>query len=269
MGERDWLECTDPNRMLKQLGYLVEGRSPRWYDWLSPWSKPRLDWHGNRKLRLFACACARRVGHLFPSPACWQAISSAEGFAEGQVSGAELEQAAEAATAVALEESETAFEATDEPFFHDYLEIMAWEGRSRALTAWVAAWAASDPDLVVFGARMASLAAARASGEPGQKGGASDREEQLKQCQSLRDLFGNPFRPLSLDPAWHIPTVMSLAQASYANRLLPSGHLDPDRLIILSDCLEEAGCTDAEILGHLRGPGPHVRGCWCLDLVRA
>jgi hypothetical protein len=40
-----------------------------------------------------------------------------------------------------------------------------------------------------------------------------------------------------------------------------------DRLPVLADALEEAGCTDADILGHLRGPGPHVRGCWAVDLI--
>jgi hypothetical protein len=50
---------------------------------------------------------------------------------------------------------------------------------------------------------------------------------------------------------------------------LPSGHLDTSRLLVLADSLEEAGCTDADILGHLRGTGPHVRGCWLVDLLLA
>jgi hypothetical protein len=61
--------------------------------------------------------------------------------------------------------------------------------------------------------------------------------------------------------------VLKLAQAAYDNRLLPSGLLDNGCLAILADALEEAGCTDADILSHLRGPGPHARGCWALDLV--
>jgi hypothetical protein len=40
-----------------------------------------------------------------------------------------------------------------------------------------------------------------------------------------------------------------------------------DPFAILADALEEAGCTDAAILSHLRGPGPHVRGCWVVDLL--
>jgi hypothetical protein len=80
-------------------------------------------------------------------------------------------------------------------------------------------------------------------------------------------VFGNPFRPVPLDPTWRTPAVVQLAQAAYEERSLPSGVLDPDRLVVLSDALEEAGCTDQAILGHLRGPGPHCRGCWCVDFL--
>ncbi|MCI0456355.1 MAG: hypothetical protein L0Z62_05185 [Gemmataceae bacterium] len=86
----------------------------------------------------------------------------------------------------------------------------------------------------------------------------------------LRDLFGNPFRPVAVDPSWltwYGGTVLRLAQATYHERHLPEGTLDSPRLAVLADALEEAGCTDADILGHLRGPGPHVRGCWVIDLL--
>jgi hypothetical protein len=63
------------------------------------------------------------------------------------------------------------------------------------------------------------------------------------------------------------PAVLALAAAAYDNRVSPAGTLDPDRLAVLADALEEAGCTDTRILGHLRGPGPHVRGCFALDLI--
>jgi hypothetical protein len=83
----------------------------------------------------------------------------------------------------------------------------------------------------------------------------------------LRDLYGSPFRPSTLESAWLTPTVTDLATVAYRERALPSGELDPFRLTILADALEEAGCTDPVILTHLRGPGPHVRGCWALDLA--
>ncbi len=76
----------------------------------------------------------------------------------------------------------------------------------------------------------------------------------------IRDIFGNPFRPIVADPAWLTPTVQSLAAAIYQDHAF-------DRLPILGDALEEAGCTDADVLLHCRQPGEHVRGCWVVDLV--
>jgi hypothetical protein len=75
-----------------------------------------------------------------------------------------------------------------------------------------------------------------------------------------RDIFGNPFRPVAFDPAWRTSTVVQLAQGVYESR-------DFSALPILADALQDAGCEDAELLGHCRGPGPHLRGCWAVDLV--
>jgi hypothetical protein len=86
----------------------------------------------------------------------------------------------------------------------------------------------------------------------------------------LREMVGNPFRTVALDPAWLAwqgGTVVQLSRTAYEERHLPEGTFDPTRLTLLADALEDAGCTDAELLGHLRGPGPHVRGCWALDLI--
>jgi hypothetical protein len=86
----------------------------------------------------------------------------------------------------------------------------------------------------------------------------------------LQDIVGNPIHPATLDPAiltWNDATVARLAQAAYEERHMPAGTLDNGRLAVLADALEEAGCTDADILGHLRGPGPHVRGCWAVNLL--
>jgi hypothetical protein len=79
-------------------------------------------------------------------------------------------------------------------------------------------------------------------------------------CLPIRDIFGNPFRPVTLDPAWATSTVLALAQGIYADRAF-------DRLPILADALQDAGCEDADILDHCRSDGPHVRGCWVVDLV--
>ncbi len=84
-----------------------------------------------------------------------------------------------------------------------------------------------------------------------------------KQTPLARDIFGNPFRPVVVDPAWLLRNgglVRKLAQSAYDERAL-------DRLPVLADALEEAGCTDADILSHCRSPGPHVRGCWVVDTL--
>jgi hypothetical protein len=87
----------------------------------------------------------------------------------------------------------------------------------------------------------------------------------------LRDLFGPlPFRTVTLDPAWlawNEGTIPQLTQAVYEERELPTGHLDTARLSVLANALEEAGCDNADILGHCRGPGPHVRGCFVVDAL--
>jgi hypothetical protein len=93
--------------------------------------------------------------------------------------------------------------------------------------------------------------------------------EHRQQCGLLRCVFGNPFRESQVEPAWHNRTVISLAQAAYDERVLPSGEVEPSRLAVLADALEEAGCADAGLVGHLREPGPHVRGCWAVDRLLA
>jgi hypothetical protein len=90
-------------------------------------------------------------------------------------------------------------------------------------------------------------------------------------CAIARCVFGPPpFTRAGADPAFLVGKdglIVRLAQAAHENRLLPSGQLDSDRLVVLADALEEAGCMDAEMLCHLRDPGPHVRGCHALDAV--
>jgi hypothetical protein len=77
---------------------------------------------------------------------------------------------------------------------------------------------------------------------------------------SIRCIFGNPFRPAALDPSWLTSTVVLLGRGIYEERAF-------DRLPILADALQDAGCDNADVLDHCRGPGPHVRGCWVVDLV--
>jgi hypothetical protein len=86
------------------------------------------------------------------------------------------------------------------------------------------------------------------------------RNRQEPACRLLRELFGNPFRPVTLNPAWRTANVTALAQAIYDDRAF-------DRLPILADALEDGGCDNGDILNHCRQPGEHVRGCWVVDLV--
>src|ERR1043166_4261872 len=75
------------------------------------------------------------------------------------------------------------------------------------------------------------------------------------------DVFGDAFSPITLDPAWRTDTVLSLARQIYQSR-------DFSRMPILADSLRAAGCDDAHTIDHCRSPGPHVRGCWAVDLLR-
>jgi hypothetical protein len=79
-------------------------------------------------------------------------------------------------------------------------------------------------------------------------------------CALVRDIFGNPFRPVTLDPSWRTATVTSLGQAIYDQHAF-------DRMPILADALEDAGCTNQDILAHCRHPGEHCRGCWAVDVI--
>jgi hypothetical protein len=127
---------------------------------------------------------------------------------------------------------------------------------SARLSAAHAASYASNPAL--DGLNIVEVMQAAAEASP-----AGATEESTKQAEILRDLFGNPFRPVSVKSAWLAwdgGTVPRLAQSIYDDRAF-------DRLPALADALEEAGCTDSDILGHCRGPGPHVKGCWVVDLI--
>jgi hypothetical protein len=90
--------------------------------------------------------------------------------------------------------------------------------------------------------------------------GATREEYKRTHADLFRDVFGNPFRPASLDRDCATPDATKLAEGIYTEHAF-------DRMPILADALQDAGCEDADILTHLRGHGPHVRGCWVLDLV--
>jgi len=85
-------------------------------------------------------------------------------------------------------------------------------------------------------------------------------QERVVQADLVRDVFGNPFRPVAVKPAWLTSDVVALATGIYADRAF-------DRMPILADALQDAGCDNEEVLDHCRSGGPHVRGCWAVDLL--
>jgi hypothetical protein len=181
-------------------------------------------------LRLFACACCRQAWHLLKNESSQRALEGAERFADKLVSLGELE---------------SVWEAADEAYW------LGTEDGDEAAVAWMA--------LSMLGELPDALRQAVAPDLD---------NKDLGQASILRCIFGNPFRsPPSLAPEvlqWNAGTVKQLAEVVYQERLLPAGQLDPQRLAVLADALEEAG-ADAELIGHLRGVGPHYRGCHALD----
>jgi hypothetical protein len=108
---------------------------------------------------------------------------------------------------------------------------------------------------------FAARGAARTAGPEGSDGWLATQDTEGAALRALIiDIVGPPSRPSVVDGNWLTFTVTALATGIYADRAF-------DRLPILADALQDAGCDNADILDHCRGPGPHVRGCWCVDLL--
>jgi hypothetical protein len=225
MTEAEWLAGTDISRMLRHL----RGQA------------------GPRKFRLFACACCRRVWEAL-TPTHRGAVESAERYAD---------------RGIRLEELKAA-----RPDFRDALD-----GHWAAV--WAARAAAAPRDIAkAAGAAARDCRDVRAAADCPRSPHADFRRwleaalavktaEEAAQRELLRDVFGNPFRPAAVDPAWlarHDGAVPRLAQGIYDEGRFAD-------LPVLADALEEAGCADETVLAHCRGGGPHVRGCWVLDLL--
>jgi hypothetical protein len=209
---------------------------------------------GRRKLRLFACACLRGIWEVLRRPGSRTALYVAECVADGLKDARELARAHQAARGARLLEpyvagspyrqaAEAAVQVSAPRFGSGNYASVAHVPLAAAI-AWAMyqAGAREDPD-------RARFVAAR-------------RSRVKLHADWLRDVFGNPFRPVTCKPAWRTPEARRLAKVAYEDRAF-------DRLPVLADVLEEAGCADAQLLVHLRGPDAHVRGCWALDLVRS
>ena len=193
-----------------------------------------------RKLRLFAAACCRRVWHLVPDPRWRDAVEAAERYADGLTDGANL--------VLARWEALMAFRGEQMPLWLGVLQAASGNVEGMAETvARKAALAAEQPALTRSGKRGARAVKAVTA-------------EWKAQCALLRDLFGNPFRPVTVNPSWLTPKAVELAQSIYDERAF-------QRLPELAREFTDAGCIDQDILTHCRSRGQHGRGCWLVDAV--
>ena len=210
MTEGEWLAATEPRPLLE----FLRGRA------------------SDRKLRLFAVACCRRVWHLLADAPNRTAVDMAEVFADGGMA----------------DETLLTFH---QQAYHLY-ENLRGDEMSAARGAASSAWCFVEPDLRRGSAFFATDNCLRELLEiPGQTPG----------CLALlRDVFRNPFRPVAADPGWLTSTVVALAEGVYAEKAF-------DRMPILADALQDAGCDSDDMLNHCRQPGEHVRGCWVVDVL--
>jgi hypothetical protein len=243
MTEADWLACNDTHEMLRFLGWQVS----------------------NRKLRLCSCACIRLLWPQMQDQRSRRAVEVAEHFADGLVSPQDLLAAQHDA-----EKAHSDLVADSPQLFRRYREaartgLSAATGLVNPITALAAAFAAKEvtyptfptmyddlnPEASLLDCIMIEIAESPGNG-------------LLPLDGPVRDILGNPFRvATSPDPTWLLwnnGAVRRVAEAIYRERRF-------DDCPILADALEEAGCTSLDLLGHLRGPGPHVLGCHGLDAV--
>jgi hypothetical protein len=195
----------------------------------------------DRKFRLYAAADCRRVWSWFADDeASRHLIEGVEQFADGQAGTTEV--AAAQQTIINSGRYSVAVFAADS---------------DAGSSAWAVAHIILESVIQCESDKVETIA----------------RAEKALQCPLVHDIFGNPFHPLPPKSgtrkwknelaawlAWNGGTLPKLAQGIYYDRAF-------DRLPVLADALEDAGCHAADILGHCRGPGPHVRGCWVVDAI--
>ncbi len=248
MTESEWLACSRPTLMLR---HLLGTDYPRVRDVEAfPNCKGSA-----RQLRLFACACYDRVRHLLPQPLAQAAVEVAERVAEGRGTREELHQA-ERLVREPLEAMEGRWRASRGA------ERAALEPTYDALALALQVVHPEAPKAAYYASSNAYLAVA-ALANAGGGGSRNQLAEERAQSDILRCIFGAVFHPTTIPSeilTWNNGTVVKLAQGIYDERAF-------DRLPVLADALEEAGCQDTDILGHCRHPGPHVRGCWVVDLL--
>jgi hypothetical protein len=233
MTETEWLACTDPAEMMRSLRLM--GRQSRRYlkpVWFAYYKKDLAD----RKVRLLLLACCQRLCTAIADTSCVELLEMAKQFVENPPpllprNGTISSYFGVAGTAGVIESS------LRQPIGLALAQLRLHVGRMARLAT---------------GKGLAAMEAER---------GAIKAEAQA-QCRILRDIMGNPFRPVKCNRAWRTSRTVTLAQNIYDD-------LAFDRLPVLADAIEETGCHDADILAHCRGTGPHSRGCWVVDLILA
>ena len=187
---------------------------------------------GNRKLRLIAIACCNRLLSRITEShqqAFLAAITLAERFVEGQVTDEELIAAY-----------------VDAEFGPRIWEVTIANHSCNPEARWAA--------------RKAVVSVARFVSHRSLDGRSERRGELRLLSETVRCVLGNPFRPVEVDSTWLTSDVLLLAGGIYDERAF-------DRMPILADALQDTGCANDDVLNHCRGDGPHVRGCWVVDLL--
>jgi hypothetical protein len=213
----------------------------------------------DRKLRLFACACFASVRHLIAkAPPARHAVEVAELYADGMFTPADLVEV-EGKLRERLDHLEGPWRASRDAERTALLPTYA----ALALAFQVAH--SQAPKAAYYAASNASwTAAAAAHPDAVDSDGWSivcKRAEKRVQAGLLRDILGPlPFRVVAVNDFWRAPAVLAVAGTIYEQRSF-------DLMPALGAALSDAGCTNAEILGHCGGPSSHVRGCWVVDLV--
>jgi hypothetical protein len=224
MTEAQWLACTDPAPMLE----FLSGKA------------------SERKLRLFACACCRRVWDSWQPNDLHPALLTCEAFADGLVGRRALRIAHTVIGGVGSYSAKASVYSATSAALHAVASTAAdWTAKHAA--EYFALVAVSD---YITPANREAFLTAR------------DLEYKV-QAGLFRDIFGNTFRPVAIDPAWlrwNHGTVPAVARRVFEDRAFHD-------LPILADALEDAGCADAAVLAHCRSGGEHVRGCWAVDLI--
>jgi hypothetical protein len=233
----------------------------------------------DRKLRLFACACCRRIWHLLDNAALRNAVEVSERFADGHATDKERREAFHAACLASLRlhrHRPDNSPAGPVQSTHEEASAHAAEAATgtveEVLTFVPMPGGWSDYFAKALPGSEAALAVGSliAPGNTHEERLAASKQETAVQAHLFRDIVDNPFRAgTPFLSAWRTSTVLAVAQVAYEERDLPAGTLQPYYLAILADALEEAGCTDQALLDHLRGHSVHVPGCWALDAIRS